>query len=140
MMYLLDTDAFGRGNAGQRNIAGHIDRVGASNVAITVVTLIEIRRGRHEFLLKAADGAHLMRAQQLLDASEITLTETQIIPIDHAAAAEFDRFRNLKNLRKIGRADLLIGCIAIAHRATLVTRNIRHFRQIPGLIIENWID
>ena len=33
-----------------------------------------------------------------------------------------------------------IGCITLAHRATLVTRNYDHFRQIPGLKIENWAD
>ena len=68
------------------------------------------------------------------------LMETQIIPIDDSAASMFDKLRLLKSLKKIGRPDLLIGCIALAHRATLVTRNVRHFRQIPGLMIENWID
>ncbi len=24
--------------------------------------------------------------------------------------------------------------------ATLVTRNLRHFKQIPGLKVENWVD
>jgi predicted nucleic acid-binding protein len=27
-----------------------------------------------------------------------------------------------------------------ASRATLVTRNLRHFRPIPGLKLENWAD
>ena len=48
--------------------------------------------------------------------------------------------RQIKRLKKTGRADLLIGCIALAHRATVVTRNYDHFRQIPGLKIENWVD
>jgi tRNA(fMet)-specific endonuclease VapC len=43
-------------------------------------------------------------------------------------------------MSKIGRADLLIASIAMAHRATLVTRNVRHFAQIPGLVVVNWID
>jgi len=43
-------------------------------------------------------------------------------------------------LKKVGRADLLIAAIALAHRATLVTRNVRDFQQIPGLILENWTD
>ena len=36
--------------------------------------------------------------------------------------------------------DLLIASIALAQRATLVTRNLRHFRQIPALNVENWAD
>ena len=38
------------------------------------------------------------------------------------------------------RADLLIASIVLANRAVLVTRNIRHFRQIRGVIVENWVD
>jgi hypothetical protein len=30
--------------------------------------------------------------------------------------------------------------IALAHRATLVTRNLKHFGQIRSLQLENWID
>ncbi len=56
------------------------------------------------------------------------------------AAAEFDRLRENRKLRKIGRADLLIACVALANRATLVTRNLKHFRQVPGLQVEDWVD
>jgi tRNA(fMet)-specific endonuclease VapC len=44
-------------------------------------------------------------------------------------------------LRKVGRADLIIASsITLAHRAPLVTRNLRHFRQISGLKVVNWVD
>jgi tRNA(fMet)-specific endonuclease VapC len=46
----------------------------------------------------------------------------------------------VSNLRKIGRADLLIASVTLANRATLVTRNTRHFKQVPGLRVENWVD
>jgi tRNA(fMet)-specific endonuclease VapC len=114
--------------------------MGEQNVATTIVTAIEIIRGRHEHLLNAADGAQLLRAQQLLNASEEMLMDIQIFRVDAEVAAEFDRLRQTKRLKKTGRADLLIGCITLAHRATLVTRNDDHFRQIPGLKIENWVD
>jgi tRNA(fMet)-specific endonuclease VapC len=63
-----------------------------------------------------------------------------LVPLDTLAAAEFDRLRENKKLKKIGRADLLFACIALAQRATLVTRNLKHFRQVPGLQLENWAD
>ena len=34
----------------------------------------------------------------------------------------------------------LIASITLARRATLVTRNLRHFRQIPELKTVNWVD
>lgn len=47
-------------------------------------------------------------------------------------------------LRGIGRPvadlDLFIGCTALAHDLTLVTRNTRHFADLPGLRLKNWID
>ena len=57
-----------------------------------------------------------------------------------AAASEFDKLRQFKNLKRIARADLLIASIALAQRATLITRNLRHSRQVPGLNLENWAD
>jgi tRNA(fMet)-specific endonuclease VapC len=72
--------------------------------------------------------------------SERDLSKFVILPIDAAVAGIFDRLRQDKKLRKIGRADLLIACIVLAHRGILVTRNVRHFRQIPGLRVQNWAD
>jgi tRNA(fMet)-specific endonuclease VapC len=40
---------------------------------------------------------------------------------------------------RLADADLLIGAIAVAQGAVLVTGNTRHFDRIPRLAIENWI-
>ena len=63
--------------------------------------------------------------------------DSHYVPL-FAAAAEFERLRANKKLKKIGRRDLLIACIALANRARLVTRNQKDFRQVPGLHVENW--
>ena len=39
---------------------------------------------------------------------------------------------------KIGDRDTIIAAHALAVRATLVTRNIREFARVPGLVVENW--
>lgn len=139
-MHLLDTDTLTRAHAGHAGIAAQIRQVGEDNVATTVVNAIEILRGRHEFLLKARDGEQLLQAQRLLESSETLLGSLAILPVNAAAADEFDKLRQNKKLKKIGRADLLIASIALARRATLVTRNRKHFQQVPGLHVENWID
>jgi len=61
-----------------------------------------------------------------------------VIPIDAAAAAQFDALRQNRKLKKIGRRDLLIAAITLAEQATLATRNLKHLRQVPGLRVENW--
>ena len=99
---------------------------------MTLVTRIEALGGRFAFILKAADGNQLRIAQQRLEHSERNLARFLLLPLDAAAAAEFDRLLQNKKLKKIGRPDLLIAAIALARRATLVTRNVRDFRQVSG--------
>ncbi len=63
-----------------------------------------------------------------------------IVPVSQAASEQFELLRIMPKLQKIGRADLLIASIALANQATLVTRNLRHFRQILGIQVVNWVD
>jgi tRNA(fMet)-specific endonuclease VapC len=139
-MYLLDTDTLTRLRVDDLRLQERQRRLDPTQVATTVVTRIEILQGRFDFVLNAADGEELLRAFAWLVRSDELLRQMTVLPIDEAAAAEFDRLRQNKKLKKIGRADLLIAAIARAHGATVVTRNLRHFRLISGLQVENWID
>lgn len=38
----------------------------------------------------------------------------------------------------IESADIFIAATALAHNLILVTRNLRHFERVPGLVVENW--
>lgn len=139
-MHLFDTDTLTYLHAGHPQVARRLRDLDDPNVATTVITRIEILRGRFDFLLKAADGAQLLRAQQLLSRSEELLAQIVTLPLDERLVREFDRLRSQKALAKMGRADLLIASMALAHRATLVTRNVRHFSRVPGLMVVNWVD
>src|SRR5262249_42192395 len=101
---------------------------------------IEILQGRFASIIKAANGEQLLQAQHWLARNEQSMRGLQIVSFDQAAANEFDRLQQDRRLRRIGRKDLLIASITLAHRATLVTRNLRDFRQVPGLQVENWAD
>jgi tRNA(fMet)-specific endonuclease VapC len=41
---------------------------------------------------------------------------------------------------RIGLEDALIGSTALAREFTVVTANVRNFRRIPNLRVENWLD
>ena len=138
-MILLDTDTLSLLFAGHPRVAERF-REATDDVATTIISRIEILEGRFASVMKAADGEQLLRAQQWLLQTDGNLAAVPIIPIDVAAGAEFDKLRANKKLKKIGRADLLIASIALANRATVVTRNVRDFRQVPGLQVENWVD
>jgi tRNA(fMet)-specific endonuclease VapC len=131
-MHLLDTDTLTHLHAGQPNVVERLRAVDDPDVGITIITKVEVLRGRMDYLLKAETGVELLKAQELLFRTEELLNQLLVVPISQAASEQFDRLRATPKLRKIGRADLLIASITLANRATLVTRNLRHFRQIPA--------
>jgi tRNA(fMet)-specific endonuclease VapC len=140
-MFVLDTDILTLLFAGHPRVLSRRDHVPSAEIATTVVSRIQALQGRFQFLLKAATGDELLRAQSLLDRTIQALTQVEtVLPIDARAAAEFDGLRQHKKLKKIGRGDLLIAAITLANRATLVSRNLKDFRQVPGLQVENWAD
>lgn len=139
-MHLLDTNTLTHLYAGQVNVVERLRTVEDAEVGITIITKVEVLRGRIDYILKAETGINLLKAQELLFRTEELLSELSIVPVSQAASEQFDRLRAVSKLRKIGRADLLIASITLTNRATLVTRNIRHFKQIPGLRLVNWVD
>jgi tRNA(fMet)-specific endonuclease VapC len=139
-MHVLDTDTLVHLDAGHTRVVEHAQSLPDSEVGTTLITRIELLRGRFDFLLKASDGEQLLRAQLWLERSERLLSGLLILPVDEAAAESFDKLLENKRLKKVGRADLLIASIVLARRAVLVTRNVRHFRQVPNLRVVNWVD
>ena len=139
-MHLLDTDTLTHLYAGNTNVIARLNAVEDSEVGITIITKAEMLRGRIEYLIKAENRESLLKAQELLFRTEELLAELLIVPISQKAADEFERLKKVSKLSKIGRADLLIASISLANRATLVTRNTKHFKQIPGIRIVNWVD
>ncbi len=137
-MYYLDTDTLTLAHSGHARVSDQLRRVDPNEVAITVITRIEILQGRFAAVLKASHGEQLVRAQELLQRSDQRLRVLEMIPVDVTASAAFNWLRQNKKLKKIGRGDLLIASIALAPQPTLVTRNVKDFRQIPGLRVENW--
>jgi tRNA(fMet)-specific endonuclease VapC len=65
-----------------------------------------------------------------------------VLPFDAVAARTFGELK--ADLERVGtplaEPDLRIAAIVLTQRLTLVTRNVRHFSRVPGLLVENWID
>jgi len=140
-MHLLDSDTLRHLHEEHPRVIRRLRELPAGEVvATTIITRIEALRGRFDYLLKAATTEEFLRAQRLLTRTDELLRELPIVPLNEAALAHFERLRRVKGLKKVGRGDLLIGSITLAHRATLVSRNVRDFRKIPDLRVVNWID
>ena len=129
-MYALDTNSLsyflkGRGRVGQRLLAQPPAKVGLPSVV----------------LYELVFGATRSQAPPDLKARlEALLQSLPILPFGEAEARAAARIRaDLETVGKpIGPHDVLIAATALAHGATLVTRNLREFRRAKGLRIEDW--
>ena len=113
-----------------------LDRQPADSVWITSITLFETRFGLA--LLPAG------RRRQVLEASFDDLLredlENRVLDFDSAAAtaaASLAAARQ-KSGRPVDMRDTQIAGIVLARRATLATRNIRHFVDLKISIIDPW--
>lgn len=141
MIYVLDTDHFTLAYYGRAGVRERIERERTSHsVLLGQVTRLEVLDGRIQAVLKAADGVAALRAINGLRLTEEYLHGFGFLSFDDRAAGHFDRLLRDKKVKKPGRKDLLIACIALAHDATLVTRNTKDFQPIPNLKLENWAD
>jgi tRNA(fMet)-specific endonuclease VapC len=77
-----------------------------------------------------------------LSAIQSLLTyEVNVIFFDTDCVEEFGRLRGALRRQGISvdNLDLLIAVTALVFDLTLVTHNTRHFRDIPGLRLEDWL-
>jgi tRNA(fMet)-specific endonuclease VapC len=139
-MILLDTDTVTHFSYGHANVRRKIEEVGDEELAVANITRNEILRGRAESLLKSANEDELRKAAGRFQQAEELLSAFVVVGFDENSIKHFGRLRKQKNLKKMGRADMLIACIALAHDALLVTRNTKDYKDVAGLRMDNWVD
>lgn len=139
-MFLLDTNhlkELAYPTALGERLRGRLLKSGAQ-VFTTVITLEEELRGVLARTNRTLDSDERILAYQKLIERVNFFSRWVVLSLDTESAAAFTRLRNLGV--RIGIMDLRIACIALAHDATLLTRNTVDFAQVPGLRFENWLD
>ena len=134
-MFVVDTDCFSEILAGVSRYAA-LDR-GVRSIA--VVTTEEVFRGRLAAIRAAQADAkpdRLIKANLMLRLAAIGVGDVQILPYIPVAHEHYLRLRSHKI--RVGTRDLRIASIALAHGATLVTRDRRDFDIVPSLQLEVW--
>ncbi len=129
--YLLDTDACVFLMNGTR--AALAERVAAARpdeVAISVVTAAELRYGAEKSAVRERSKARL----------RLLLSGLTALPFDLPAVEAYGVVRAALEARgrPIGPLDTLIAAHAVSIDATLVTSNVREFRRVRGLRVEDW--
>jgi predicted nucleic acid-binding protein len=114
--------------------------VGWDAVALPIVVVSELLEGRLGYLRDAdrlAPRQLSIAFRRPANTFEM-LSAFEIIQFDERALDVYTRPRLFPG--RMSRNDRLIAAIALAGGHVLVTRNVSHFVQVSGLVIENWID
>ena len=117
-------------------VVSWLDRRPAESVWITSITLFEARFGMA--LLPAS------RRRQALEAAFERLLkedlENRVLDFDSAAAVEAASLAAARQKagRTVDMRDTQIAGIALARRATLATRNVRHFKDLKVPVVDPW--
>jgi len=137
-MIILDTNVLSTlmHKEPEASVVAWVDRQPAESVWITSITLFETRLGLA--LLPAGRRRQTLQAAfaQLLEED----LENRVLDFDSAAATEAAALAAER--QRIGRPvdmrDTQIAGIALARRATLATRNVRHFADLKVPIVDPW--
>ncbi|MBI3363028.1 MAG: type II toxin-antitoxin system VapC family toxin [Chloroflexi bacterium] len=136
MKHILDTDHATLYQQGHPALGNHLANLPQSQIATTVVTYEEQIEGRLSLVRRARTREQRVQAHYWLQRTLGFFCRIPVLPLDEAAAAEFERLRALK--LRVGTQDLLIAAIAITNKATLLTRNLRDFSRVPSLVVADW--
>ena len=107
-----------------------LDKVTRDEIVLSSIVCAELRY-----------GAARLKSKKLAATIEAWLGLFVILPWDDAASQAYARIRAALEAggKPIGNLDVLIAAHAVASGAVLVTNNPRHFSQVPGLRIDNWV-
>ena len=132
MPYLLDTNTcIYFLNRSSENIIAKMKNLSPSDIKLSSITVAELFFGAEKSKIKIKNQAIV----------EAFIHHFEQIPFDDRCCRNYAEIR--ASLQKkgtpIGPMDLLIASISLTHNLTLVTNNVKEFKRVKGLSVENWI-
>ncbi len=133
MKYLLDTNIciyIIKKKPGQ--VLKRFTSLAVGDIGISAITLAELQFG----IMKSSNP------QKNREALDKFLTPLEILDFGYHASIEYGKIRAAleKKGTPIGPLDTMIASHAKSLGLTLVTNNVREFKRVTGLEIENWVD
>ena len=132
MRYLLDTNTcIAIIKERPKEVATKLARVPVGEVGVSSIVLAELCFGVERS----------QKRKQNQEALNDFIEYVAILDWPARAAAEYGKIRMhlMKTGNPIGAMDLLIAAHAVTENVMLVTDNVREFRRVPRLKVENWI-
>jgi tRNA(fMet)-specific endonuclease VapC len=134
--FVMDTDTLTHFQEGHPAVCTRFLQQPAGSVAITVLSVEEQLSGWYTQVRQAKRNERLAWAYRRLTETVRFLARMEVLTYDENAMLRFEQLRKQKI--KIGRTDLRIAAAVLEYGATLVTENVRDFKQVPGLRIGSW--
>jgi tRNA(fMet)-specific endonuclease VapC len=103
----------------------------ASRMAISSITLSELINGAEKS----------PNVDKNLEAIEEFVSHLDVLPYDAKASQHYGQIKAALEKRGeiIGENDIHIAAHAISQGLILVTNNLREFKRVPNLALENWV-
>jgi tRNA(fMet)-specific endonuclease VapC len=137
--FILDTDHL---TILQQKLRPAFDRltkrmklVGEDQFCTTIISFHEQMPGWLAYLNRARSSAQIILAYGELEQMRQSFSEMTVQSYTDEAEDHFVSLRKQKN--RIATMDLRIASIAISTGSTLLSRNLRDFRLVPGLTVED---
>jgi tRNA(fMet)-specific endonuclease VapC len=130
MKYLLDTNVCIRAMRGDPEVTARLARVAPDDCGVSTVSVFELFAGVRRCRDPQREGAKVVAFLQPL----------HVVPFDWDSALRTAdiRWELEKNGCKIGPYDLQLAGQALVLDVTLVSHNLREFRRVGGLRLEDW--
>jgi len=126
----LQVAAERQGKNARQMLAAIAREVGETEVAISVVTLVELAHGAARAGTPERKAKRQQFTQELVTALPIHSVTAPVA----LRAGQIDGENQARGIR-IPLSDLLIGVTALELGFSVATANVRHFRQVPGLSV-----
>ena len=131
LKYLLDTNIVIYVLKRRPKEVLNIFNANASRMAISSITLSELMYGAEKSL----------NTDKNLEAVEEFVSHLEVLPYDAKASQHYGQIKAAleKKGQIIGENDIHIAAHAISHGLILVSNNVREFKRVSNLALENWV-
>lgn len=132
MLYLLDTDTLVFYLRGRTEVNQKLLSIPEGDLCTSTMCVGELYYG-------AAKSQKWAERKAEVDRLRGTLTS---IPLQEVVMERFGELKASLETQgeRLADADLLIAATALEYNLVLVTGNLKHFRRVQGLKVENWIE
>jgi tRNA(fMet)-specific endonuclease VapC len=131
MKYLLDTNICVHFLNKNPVVIDKLSQISDENFAVSIISIAELKFGAY----------NSKKIQSNLGKIENFTNIIQTIGVTSDIADEFGKTKTYLRTHGfiIDDFDILIGVTAIVNKLTLITNNIKHFVNMPEILLDDWI-